>query len=148
MDLLCASKDKPAISIREDPKEGIKVTRMNAHIVEFLWSLLDRRVNFTKLQPCLTIYLDDTFLNQYMFKYNIVCQLLFLLKISWFPDRGFNWEAGVFCPWDAGLCGGWKFSSHCGLHSDERRFITLTCYLHHHTGATQRERQVSLLVFY
>lgn len=25
LDLLCPSKDKPAISIREDPKEGIKV---------------------------------------------------------------------------------------------------------------------------
>lgn len=25
LDLLCTSKDKPIISIREDPKEGIKV---------------------------------------------------------------------------------------------------------------------------
>lgn len=29
LDLLCASKDKPSISIREDPKEGIKVSSFN-----------------------------------------------------------------------------------------------------------------------
>lgn len=38
LDLLCSARDKPAISIREDPKEGIKVSHwhvLKAHIVIF-----------------------------------------------------------------------------------------------------------------
>lgn len=62
-----------------------------------------------------------------------------------FPDCGFKREAGVLCQWDGGLSGGWKFCPHCGLHSDERRFLTLPRHLHHHSGAAPRDRQVSLM---
>ncbi|KAJ8246912.1 hypothetical protein GJAV_G00256720 [Gymnothorax javanicus] len=33
LDLLCGSKEKPGISIREDPKEGIKIVGLTEHVV-------------------------------------------------------------------------------------------------------------------
>lgn len=37
LDLLCASKDKPAINIREDPKEGIKVSDLTCCFTTLLY---------------------------------------------------------------------------------------------------------------
>lgn len=37
LDLLCSSKDKPSISIREDPKEGIKVSGVQPMIFLFFY---------------------------------------------------------------------------------------------------------------
>lgn len=60
-----------------------------------------------------------------------------------FSDCGINWTAGGLCQRNGGLPRARKFCTHCGLHSDECCIFTLTCYLHHHSGAAQRNRQVS-----
>lgn len=68
-------------------------------------------------------------------------------KLNWkmcdFSDCGINWTASGLCERNGGLPWARKFCTHCGLHSDECRLFTLTCYLHHHSGAAQRNRQVS-----
>lgn len=70
--MLCASKDKPTISIREDPKEGIKVGDMflenecTYHV--FLKLIVFRKINPIKLYPWLVIYLVE--LSYYILRYN------------------------------------------------------------------------------
>ena len=60
-----------------------------------------------------------------------------------FSDCGTNWTAGGLCQWNGGLPWARKFCTHCWLHSDECCIFPLTCYLHYHSGAAQRNRQVS-----